>query len=414
MLHLASEAETDKSQKEQHRVEFNFPMLILRTKRFSVIFDKLGSFRASRYFAWLFLFLVPLVAGIGLYLIINSLIGIFMNPSVGQAVRELGPGAILMLPGINPVLPIFYGWIAIVCAIAIHEGAHGIIARNEGFTVKSSGLLFFLFVPIGAFVDVDEDQLKTAKPRASLKVMAAGFGGNILVGAVCLLSLLVIVGGLTPVIDNGVYINNVTQGLPAQNAGLLSKDVLVSIDNMTINNSTMLRAVLDNKTAGDSVQVTVARGENWQYRYSTTVNLTVTDNRTVMGISAADLMTKQRLANYQSFSIDKLTMYIVPPTIAEGLIPFSNSLAPFYTSWMGPNWQIIANVLFWLWFVNFNLAIFNAFPIYPLDGGRIFNITLKRLAGKRISEKAIRIITYGTTAVCAILVLLVTFVPFII
>jgi membrane-associated protease RseP (regulator of RpoE activity) len=106
-------------------------------------------------------------------------------------------------------------------------------------------------------------------------------------------------------------------------------------------------------------------------------------------------------------------MYLVPPTLAEGLTPFSDALAPFYSSQI-PQWQIFANGLFWLWFVNFNLAIFNALPIYPLDGGRIFNITLKRAWGKRISEKAIYSITIGATLACVILVVLVTLLPFII
>jgi membrane-associated protease RseP (regulator of RpoE activity) len=352
---------------------------------------------------------VPFVAGIALYLIVNSLIGLLSNPGIGQVARELGPGAILLLPGINPILPIVYGWVAIACAIVIHEGAHGVIARNVGLKVKSSGLLFFLFVPLGAFVDVDEEQIKKAKPRASLKIMAAGVGGNIAVAAVCLLGVLVLVGGLTPVID-GVYINNVTDGMPAQVAGLLPKDVLVSIDNVKINSTVDLRGLLDNKTSGDIMQVTVARGEQWLYQFSTTVNLTVLENRTIMGVMTSNLMTRERLDNYQTFSLDRLSMYLVPPTLASGLTPFSDSLAPFYTHWMGSQWQIIANGLFWLWFVNFNLAIFNALPIYPLDGGRIFNITLKKIASRKISEKAV----YVTTSIaCVLLVVLVTLVPFI-
>jgi membrane-associated protease RseP (regulator of RpoE activity) len=410
---LATEKESEKLETKQPRIEFNFPMLILRTKLFSPVFDKLGSFRASRYISLIALFLLPFVAGIALYLIVNSLIGVLSNPGVGQVIRELGPGSILMLPGINPMLPIVYGWIAIVCAIAIHEGAHGIIARNVGFNVKSSGLLFFLIIPIGAFVDVDEEQIKKARPRSALKVMAGGVGANIILATVCLLGVLVLVGGLTPVID-GVYINNVTEGMPAQTAGLLPKDVLVSIDNVKINSTVNLRSLLDNKTSGDIMQVTVARGEKWEYQFSTTVNLTLSENRTIMGIMTSDLMTKERLNNYQTFSLNKLSMYLAPPTLASGLTPFSDSLAPFYTHWVGPQWQIIANGFFWLWFVNFNLAIFNALPIYPLDGGRIFNITLKRYAGKRLSEKAIYATTLAATAACVILVLLVTIVPFII
>ena len=269
---MASDTESEKQEAKQPRIEFNFPMLIVRTKRFAAVFDRLGSLRTSRYFSWISLVLVPFVAGIALYLLVNSLIGLLSNPGVGQVIRDLGPGSILLLPGINPMLPIVYGWIAIVFAIVVHEGAHGVIARNVGLNVKSSGLLFFLFVPIGAFVDVDEEQIKKAKPRPALKVMAGGVGANIIVAAVCLLGVLLLVGSLTPIID-GVYINDVTDGLPAQTAGLLPKDVFVSVDNVKINNATELRAILDTKTAGDTIQVTVVRGENWQNKFSTTVNL---------------------------------------------------------------------------------------------------------------------------------------------
>ena len=409
---MTSNTEPESQNAEQRRVEFSFPLLIVRTKRFAFIFDKLGSFRSSRYISWIFLVLVPFVAGIALYLIVNSLFGVLNNPAVGEVARELGPGTILLLPGINPILPVFYGWIAIVLAIAIHEGAHGVIARNVGLRVKSSGLLFFLIIPIGAFVDVDEEQIKKAKPRSSLKVMAAGVGGNVILGVVCLLGVLMLVGSLVPIIDSGVYVSDVTQGMPAQGAGLLPNDVIISLDNVTIENTTVLREYLDTKTAGDTINVTVERGENWQYKFSTIVNLTMSENRTVMGISAGDLMTKERLENYQTFSIDKLSMYLVPPTLASGIVPFSDSLAVFYSSPI-PYWNIVANILFWIWFVDFNVAIFNALPIYPLDGGRIFNITLKKFAGGRMSERAIYLSTLGATAVCIALVVSITVLPFI-
>jgi membrane-associated protease RseP (regulator of RpoE activity) len=144
----------------------------------------------------------------------------------------------------------------------------------------------------------------------------------------CLLGILVLVGGLTPVIDY-VYINDVTEGMPAQTAGLLPNDVLVSIDNVKINNTVDLRGLLDNKTSGDIMQITVARGEKWEYQFSTTVNLTLSENRSIMGIMTSDLMTKERLNNYQTFSLNRLSIYLAPPTLASGLTPFSNSLAPF-------------------------------------------------------------------------------------
>lgn len=400
------------AEEKEKAVDFNFPLLTLRTKRFSFIFDKLGKTRGAKYISWVFLALVPLIAALALFLITGSLIALLNNPAAGQAVKDLGPGSILMLPGINPMLPIVYGWAAIVIAIIIHEGAHGIIARNNGFRVKSSGLLFFLIVPIGAFVDVDEEQLKTARARPSVKVMAAGVGGNIIVGVICLIGLMLIVGSLAPIVT-GVYINDVTSGMPAQAAGLQPKDVIVSINNVSISTSDDLHDVLANKTAGDMVMVTVRRGDNWNYTYTTNVTLTISDNRTVMGVTVYNLATDAVLKNYNTFGIERLAMYIVPPTLASGYIPFSDTLSQFYSSPLGSGWSILANLLFWVWFVNFNLAIFNALPLYPMDGGRILNITLKRYLGKKLSEKAIYRVTVAVSVACLAIVLAGVILPFV-
>jgi membrane-associated protease RseP (regulator of RpoE activity) len=224
----------------------------------------------------------------------------------------------------------------------------------------------------------------------------------------------VIVGGLAPVI-NGVYINDVKQGLPADAAGLLPKDVLVSIDNVRINSTDDLRALLNNKTIGDIVQVTVARGNRWQNRFSYDVNLTHSENRTVMmGISVGDLLTEERLKTYRTVTPETLFIYLVPPALASGLVPFSDSLIPFYThSWLGAQWHVWANVLFWLWFVNVNLAVFNALPTYPLDGGRMFNIALKRVIRRKESEKIVKTITAAVTVALVLVLLMTVIIPFI-
>lgn len=404
------EVESEKA--GQRRIGFNFPMLTVRTQMFSGVFDMLGSLRASRLISWIALIIVPIVASIGLYLISNSLFTLLWTPTARDITRELGPGAYLLLPGINPFLPILYGWVAIICAIAVHEGAHGVIARNRGMKVRSSGLLFFLVIPVGAFVDVDEKQLAKAKPKDSLRVMAAGVGGNIVVAVVCILSVLVIVSGLTPIID-GVYVSDVMDGMPAEEAGLLAEDVFVSVDNVEIGNFEELKALLENKDPGDVVQVIVARGEMWEERFSTSVNLTESEDRTVMGVTVGDLMTEERLRFYQALAPETFSMYLVPPALAPSLVPFSDSLALFYTHGLGAQWHVLANILFWLWFVNVNVAVFNALPIYPLDGGRMFNISLKSILGRRVGEKIVLRITIAVTGTLIFVLLMIAVIPFI-
>jgi len=403
-------AETE--EKEPGRIEFNFPLLTIRTKIFGGVFDRLGSLRASRLISWLALIIVPIVAAIGLYLLCSNLITLLWTPVAREAIGEMGPASYLMLPGINPFLPIVYGWLAIVCAIVVHEGAHGIIARNRGLNVKSSGLLFFLVIPIGAFVDVDEDQIAKAKAKDSLRVMAAGVGGNVVVAVACLLAVLLIVNGLTPVVD-GVYISDVTEGMPAEAAGLLPEDVFVSVDNMQIGSLEELQALFEDKNSGDIVQVTVARGTKWEERFSTSMSLTESEGRAVMGVSVGDLMTEERLRSYQQLNPETFSLYMLPPSLVPGLVPFSDSLTPFYTHGLGAQWHVYANIFFWLWFVNVNVAVFNALPIYPLDGGRMFNISLKSVLGQRVSEKTISRITFAVTATLIWVLLMIVLIPFI-
>lgn len=404
--------EAVENEEKQSATEFSFPILILRTQKLTGFFDRLGALRVSRALSWLSPIIVPIVAGIGLFMLFGSLFTLLGAPAVREISRTLGPGAYLLLPGINPVLPIFYGWLAIICAITIHETAHGVIARNLGLRVKSSGLLFLVFIPIGAFVDVDEKQIAKARPRNSLRVMAAGVGANIVVAVVCILGVLLIVNGLTPIVD-GVYVYDVIEGMPADQAGLLAKDVFVSADGIQISSYEQLKALLESKTPGDEINLTVARGVKWKNLFSTTVELVESDGRAIMGVNLSELMTRERLSYYQNFSLTSLSLYLVPPALAPGLVPFSDAAAPFYSHWLGEQWYVLSNILFWLWFVNVNIAVFNALPIYPLDGGRMFNIMLKYSLGRRAGEKTVHRITVAVTAMLIVVVLLIAIIPFV-
>ena len=92
----------------------------------------------------------------------------------------------LLLPGINPVIPFVYGIVGIVVAVVVHEGMHGVVARRLKMAVKSTGVMFLLIIPIGAFVEIDEKQIQKAKFRDTGRIMAGGPGSNILVALLAL------------------------------------------------------------------------------------------------------------------------------------------------------------------------------------------------------------------------------------
>jgi membrane-associated protease RseP (regulator of RpoE activity) len=397
---------------EPGRLEFHFPLLTVRTTVFSGVFNRLGALRTSGYLSWVALALVPLVAGPGLYLIFSSLVTLLWTPAAREIGRELGPGAYVLIPGINPYLPLLYGWLALVVTIVIHEGMHGVVARHLKFNVKSSGLLFFLVIPIGAFVDVDEEQIAEAKPRDSARVMAAGVGGNIAVAGVCLLCVLAITSGLTPIID-GVYVFGVLEEMPAEQAGLLAGDVVVRVDHIDAITHDELTALLEESRPGDILEVTVARGDRWADRFATSVELAEYEGRAFMGVTLGDIMTENRLTFYQSLNPATLSKYLIPPAVAPGVVPFSEVLAPFYVHPLRANWVTLTNIFFWLWFVNVYVAIFNALPIYPLDGGRLFMIALQKLLGRKTHDRLISGLTYAVTITLIGVLLLTMALPFI-
>ena len=132
-----------------------------------------------------------------------------------------------------------------------------------------------------------------------------------------------------------------------------------------------------------------------------------------MGIAIADLQTDERLNLYKTVTPETLSIYLVPPSLYPGLVPFSDSFAPFYTHDWLLDWQAWSNFFFWVWFVNVNVAVFNALPIYPLDGGRIFDIALKSVLKGKMKENTISKITYAVTIILVIILLMIAIIPFI-
>ena len=124
----------------------------------------------------------------------------------------------------------------------------------------------------------------------------------------------------------------------------------------------------------------------------------------ITSISLADL--KGRVSSYSgAFFTQPITYFCVPAfPKCQDIAPFSDQLSVFYTSGYGSLVGPLANLLYWLFFLNLNLAIFNAMPIYPLDGGQAFEAGVKGLSKGRLSDKAVSRITTGATLVTIIIV----------
>jgi len=112
------------------------------------------------------------MATIVLLLVLGAIVSTRLSPAQAPS-----PSEALGLPGINPIIPLGYGILALVVGIVLHELMHGILARSQKIGVKSLGILWFV-VPIGAFVEQDDAEMLAAPRRQRDRVAAAGVLAN--------------------------------------------------------------------------------------------------------------------------------------------------------------------------------------------------------------------------------------------
>ncbi|MEM3684549.1 MAG: site-2 protease family protein [Conexivisphaerales archaeon] len=401
-------------EKERFRhVEVQFPLVLVKTRRGIGLMDRVAKFKATQYLGSFYLYIMPVITAIMFYIGITAIYRYVHTPSAVSFVRSLGPAVNILLPGLNPILPIFYGWIALFFAMIVHEASHGIMARRAGLTVKDSGLLFFLVVPIGAFVELDEEQLKKERPSIAGRILAAGVGSNLASALIFLFLLLLVVSTFAPVSQyNGVGIAQVNESAPAGLAGLHPGELIVSVNGTSISNLLQLQSFLEGTKPGEMLVMQVADGSSLSK-----VNITLASNPLnssigYIGIGAVDSPT-QILHSYLGAWRYNPTAYIPPPTLFGNYIPFSSTMEIFYTSPLGSAATILANLFYWLWFINFNLALFNALPIYPFDGGLAFRHMLRAAKNSTWDDKSVKLLTNAVTIAVVIFVVTMVLLPYV-
>ncbi len=108
-------------------------------------------------------------------LILQNIIQIYVFHA---AVSHVHAGATVMLPGYN--LPLLSGIVALFLLLVIHESGHALMAFATSLPVESSGIVLFGPIPIGAFVEPDEEKLFASKTDVQNAVLVMGSGFNLL------------------------------------------------------------------------------------------------------------------------------------------------------------------------------------------------------------------------------------------
>ncbi|MFC7197402.1 site-2 protease family protein [Halosimplex aquaticum] len=206
--------------------------------------------------------------GVGMALV--TMVGMFaavfnagwqaMQQPEAQPVQN--PQNVLVIPGLNDFLPpaaapeIILG---LLIGLVVHEGGHGLLCRAEDIDIDSMGLAFFAFIPVGAFVEPDEENRLRASRGSQTRMFAAGVTNNFLVAFVGFLLLFGPVSGAIAV-ASGVPVGNVAEGSAAQAAGLGHGDVITQVEGQQVANVSEFEAALAD-IEDRNVTITLKSGE---------------------------------------------------------------------------------------------------------------------------------------------------------
>lgn len=364
-----------------------FPLILIHTPYGLNFFDKVASNKIAKVYAKFNTYLMPLITALAIFLIVGSLMVLFSNGAAREGVRDIGPQSNLLIPGLNPYLPWTYGWIALVLTIIIHEAGHGIVARVYGVKVESTGLVLILGIPIGAFVNIEREELARTKLKQKSAILTAGPMNNMIVAGLSLGLLYVVVSSLVPLpqpedAQYGVEIMTVGDGSLASSIGLKRGDVIVDIQGNRIEHIEDLSRLLQ-LNLGNRVAITWKDSSGQDLTKTVSIPDRVQPNTGILGVTITNVSPDPEmvLSRYKSAFGSNPIAILLPPTMAEGSVPYSDLMASKYSSTLGSAFPIVANFLFWLWFINFNVGIFNALPIGPLDGGQLYNSLIERKIG---------------------------------
>ena len=400
----------NQEQSNKVRAEIKFPLILIHTPYGLSFFDKVAGSKIARFYARFNTYLMPLITALAVFLIVGSLMVLFSNGAAREGVRDIGPQSNLLIPGLNPYLPWTYGWIALVLTIIIHEAGHGIVARVYGVKVESTGLVLILGFPIGAFVNIEREELARIRLKEKSAILTAGPMNNMIVAGLSLGLLYIVVSTLVPLPQQdstqyGVEIMTVGDGSLANSIGLKKGDVVLDIEGDRVEHIEDLSRLLQSNL-GNNVAITWKDTNDQEITKIASIPARVQPNTGILGVTITNVSPDPELvlSRYKSAFGSNPIAILLPPTMAEGSVPYSDLMASKYSSTLGSSFPIIANFLFWLWFINFNVGIFNALPIGPLDGGQLYNSLIERKvsAGSTRLKNASLILTLVMVTIVAI------------
>jgi membrane-associated protease RseP (regulator of RpoE activity) len=357
-----------------------------------------------------------------------------------------GPEVALVLPGINPILPleiIGYVLLGLIIAIVVHEFSHGILALVDKLKVKALGILY-LIVPIGAFCEPDDEEVKKAKILPRMRIYAAGPTANFVV---VLLSILLFSAVFMPAVqptNNGAVVFMVDADSPAEHIGLHSGVIITSFNDTTISNGTNFFVAWNNTRANQSVNISyiyngvtttthvqlLDKYVEYAKRSTIYVNNISYNGKGYLGVQSLlrDSVSQEYLTilknPFSDFPRGLLTFYSLP--LVGYFAGYNPIVSPFTGSFIitGPLsfippslFWVIINAIYWIFWLNLAVSLFNVLPMVPLDGGFLFNDGIRALIiklKKGIKEETKENIVKNVSLAISLIILGLILIPFVV
>ena len=346
---------------EKRGIERSLLTLIFRSKRGIEAIDRTAKKREKvlRRIGTIAAYIsVPLMILVFISLFLSAS-HILQTPNAPPGVAPLLPEGLVEIEG-APSIPLAYWLIAVISLLMVHELMHGLLARVEGIPIKSLGIFSVTFLPLGAFVEPDEEVLETKSYMAKMRVYAAGSMGNFIGALAAGLTLLLMMMVVAPLVftTQGIVIQNVTTGSPAEFAGISVNQTILGIGTVDIGSISDFREAVTQLEAGSPISVATSAGT-----YNVVPEGREGYKQGFIGIAVrADVAVKPYIAE----TVGEKRAFSIYGVAVEGL--------------------------YWVAILNFLVGLTNLLPIIPLDGGRMFALLMERAAPK--SHKNITTVIY--------------------
>ncbi|MCD6237279.1 MAG: site-2 protease family protein, partial [Thermoplasmata archaeon] len=412
---------------ERYNLSFYGPLLMWKTKKGKEFIRKIA--KPKKFwngFAMIGIVISFIAMFFMLWLLVENL-SLLQHVPKKELQNLPGVNMVVAIPCINPILPVGYTIIGLIVAIVVHEFSHGIQCVLGKIKIKSLGIIAFI-VPIGAFVEPDEDELKNADSKRRMKVFAAGPTMNLTVAFLCVLIVSFIFMPSVQ-LSEGVVIYSVYDDSPAESIGLKSWFVITEVNGSRIKDYRDFYYVMQNTTAGQNVSISYRTVLGKQYdKYVVLDNKYKYTNKTEdSGIGAIGIKITNLPNNYLSifrnpfagFPQTFLVGYYGAPFMGFfiGYSPLKEPFTSYYKiegifSFFPSNvfWGIV-NTFYWIFWLNFAVGLFNVLPIIPFDGGYILQDGvkegIKRLTRKITEERREKIVKVIMTAISIMTLFLV-------